>query len=408
MDMELVCKDFGRHMVPGLKGYERDMEGSLWSRNLTSSEKDIELVESLYAAVTGDSTLKDAVKKFLLLQGDSVAAMFQYDSILKTFGSTDLVSPEHELHAGSGGVLEGMVQAAGKIDNESMTTAKHALLDGKVINLDDVVSHQQLVDTEYYKTFFAPLGIRWSLGLMAAGGAQTWLMLMQSRAEAAGPYEPENIERAGLFQRHIVRVLHLLELLDGPKANWPGIQESVAALPQGILLVDDNLKVLSANQEAYRLMQKKRGVRMSNNRVELGATAHDRAKFQLWWKLLMRSPLSDGGCFDQADMPTIWELEASLLSPDSLDSGSGRRWMLTLKQQADDLVPAEKQLILHFGLTRIEARVCRSLCRNGDVISVAKDLWLSPKVIRSHMKKALKKTDSKNQRELAIKIFSCR
>ncbi len=406
--MELVRTDFGRSTAPRLKGYERNMEGSLWSRAVISSDKDIELIESLYAAVTDDGTLTEAVKKFLLLQGDSVAAMFQYDSILKTFGCTDLVSPEHELHATSRGVLDGIVQAAGVVDNESITAAKHALLDGKVINLDDVVSHQQLVDTEYYKTFFAPLGIRWSLGLMAAGGAQTWLMLMHSRAEAAGPYETENIERAGLFQRHLVRALRLLEVLDGPKTSWSSIENAIAMLPQGIVLVDDNLRVLSANSEAYRLMQKKRGVRMSNSHLELGATAHDRAKFQLWWKLLVRSPLSDGGSFDQADMPTVWELEASLLSLQGLGNGSGRCWMLSLKQQADDLVPAEKQLILHFGLNQTEARVCRSLCRNGDVVSVAKDLWLSPRVVRSHMKKALQKTESANQRELAIKIFSSR
>ena len=370
------------------------------------NDADLEMIDMAYAATTQEGTVLQAVRKYLELQGDPGGAIFHYDSIMDYASDLEAVALDDQQQHLVKEVFDSYSKGHGVVDNPLISRGLEDLKKGKVLISDEVISFDELSKTNYYKAVFEPLGIRWSMGWLAAGKGQKWMTFTSSRNFETGEYTKENVARGKLFQRHMARVIHILELLEEANEKKWVFEQSVQKLPQAILLVDDARTVIFSNPAASRLIKKSSALAEKGGKFAVGQTAHERTKFEQWWSLLVGGFDVDGAAFDGFNMLPVWEIEVSRIGASSNKQGSGRRWMLTLKQFPDGSELPLTYLKRRFSLTQAEAEVCVNLCRNGDAVSTANAMRLSPNTVRTHLKSVFRKTRTRNQVELAIKISS--
>ncbi len=369
------------------------------------NDSDLELIDAVYAATTEDGSLSDAVQLFHILQESPVGAIFHYDSILEQSTSLEIVTADSKMHDYAQGVFDAYAGIEGAIDNPLITASHDELMAGNIVT-DDVIPFSEFSKTDYYKEIFVPLGFRWSMGWIALGRGQKWPTFTCTRAEEYGEYQPHHFDRAKLFQRHLARALHIIELLDEAADSKLILEQSIDRVPQAIVIVEDSLKIAFCNSQASKLMSQSSSLSESGNRLRVGASAHERSKFEQWWAILIRSQASDGACFSDIPMSPVWEIEVSRLASATSGSGARRRWMVTLKQAVDVEGISVDHLMTSYGLTKSEANVCRVLCRNGDAVSTARAMNISPNTVRTHLKSVFSKTGTRSQVQLAVKLIS--
>ncbi|MAT92680.1 MAG: hypothetical protein CME59_08765 [Halioglobus sp.] len=364
------------------------------------------MIDMVYAATTQEGTVLQAVRKYLELQGDPGGAIFHYDSITDHVSDLEPVSFSDQAEALVEDVFDSYSKGRGAIHNPLISRGLEDLKAGKILVSDEVIPFDELSRTEYYKAVFEPLGVRWSMGWLAAGKGQKWLTFTSSRNLETGAYTGEHYARGQLFQRHMARVIHILELLEEASERKWVFERSVEKLPQAIVLLDDDRRVTFCNPAATSLMRRSTCLADKAGVFSVGQTSHERARFEQWWSLLTATVEVDGAAFNDVPMSPVWEIEVSRIGCASSQRGSGRRWMLTLKQCPDgDRLPLA-YLQDRFGLSRAEAEVCANLCQNGDAVSTATAMALSPNTVRTHLKSAFKKTHTRNQVELVLKLVA--
>jgi DNA-binding CsgD family transcriptional regulator len=369
-------------------------------------EDEIELIDSVYAATTAEGTLYGAVRMFLGFQGDVGGSFFYYDSINGEASDIEVVTLSDDFSNAVQGVFDVYTKKNGNLKNPIIAEGLGDLMAGKILISDDVIPFSRFKKTGFYKEVYEPLGIRRSMGWIATGRGQQRLTFTSSREAKSGRYSTEHLQRAKLFQKHMARAMHILELLEGVKAAKNIFEISINNLPQGILLVNDSCEVVFPNKAATKLISESRSLSMAGKTLRVGSTAHDRAKFSHWWKILVSTHSSDGACFNDAPLDRVWEIDVSRLASTSGSKGktNDRMWMITFKEHpSEDPLPS-KYLEQRFGLTKAEALVCTNLCCNGDAVSTAKAMGLSPNTVRVHLKSAFRKTGTHNQVELVLKI----
>jgi DNA-binding CsgD family transcriptional regulator len=367
-------------------------------------EKDVELIELVYAATTREGTLARAVQRYMELLGDAGGALFHHDSISGESSAVEVVTVDDSQRELVRGVFDAYLNDTGTLENPLIERGMDRLLQGDVLVSDDVMPYEQLSLTNYFKRVLQPLGVRWTLGWLAAGKGQKWVTVTSSRDEAAGEYKEENIALAQLFQRHLGRAIRILELLESAEEERLVLEQSVERVPHAIVLINDSRKVEFANPAAERLVKASPSITLRDRVFTVGRTRHEQNRFDQWWTLCTSSLSADGAVFEDPGLSPVWQIEVSRVGSVRTGHARNRRWMLTLKRNptGDELPIAYLQS--RFGLTKAEARVCRHLCLNGDAVSTAEALNLSPHTVRSHLKSAFKKTDSKNQVQLAINL----
>jgi len=366
-------------------------------------DAEVDMIDSVYNATSNGRGFAEAHQNYLRLQGDLACTMAHYDTTSKENTNIEVFSLDDSLsqiiadlaseYTKSGGILRNPVLAAGHQD----------LIAGKLVVSDKVLPFSELSKTQYYKTLYQPFGVRQCMGWTTVGTQRYRMMNTSAREGNAGEYTDLHLHRGKLFQRHMTRAIHLLELRDEARSTF---EKSIEQLPHGVILLDDDRRISFRNRLASRLIQDLHSLTDNHDILTVGATCHDREKFNQWWKILVVNQASDGACFRNGATDPVWQIDVSRVAPGDDRTARGRRWMLTLKLHPDGDQIQTDYLIKRFGLTRSEAAVCKCLCHYGDAVSTAKALGVSPNTVRTHLKSAFRKTGTRNQIELAICLIS--
>ena len=373
---------------------------------MTTSEADLALIDAVYGIATGENTLTDTIRAFLVLQNDPIAAMFYLDSIVDDVGDSHVISQQPAYAIRAQALFDEHRAIPDAPKNPFLSRATDDLIAGKIVLSDDLLSFDKLMEDDYYKLVLEPLAIRRAMGWVVAGRGQRWLTMGTGRTAQEGEYTRQHVERASLFKRHLSRAIHLQELLDSGRGHSDLLEQSFQHVPYGILLLDDERRILFSNLKAAQLIVDCAELRATNEHFETGSTPHEKDRFHSWWKLLVGSASEDGASYPLEGPSLIREIEASRFSSDSSQGVVRRRWMLTLKEQPEARELSISSVQHRFGLTRSEAHVCIHLCRNGDAVSTATAMGLSPNTVRTHLKSAFSKTGTRNQVELVIKLMA--
>ena len=374
---------------------------------MDSRDADLELINAIDDAFSGEGRRADALRHFAVLQEDVAVATFKLHPVVDDASQLDIAGTTSGIETTAKKVISSYIRSEGCLQNPMIPLAIRDLCAGKIVVSDDVIPFNQFQQSSYYQQVLCPMGIRRGLIGIIPGKHQVPLGFTTARSEEQGPYLDQHLRRADLFQRHMARAMHVQQLLERSALDQQIFGRLLDKLQLAVIVLDDDRRVLFHNNRAEKLIAKSMTIDIAGHSLDIGSTTHKRSNFDHWWRILTASVTSDGACFPVEEAGAVWEIEACRLAGILAGSPSNSRaWLLTMKEKPDEPGLSGEYLSARFGLTKSEIRVCTALCENGDALSTARALGLSHNTVRTHLKSAFKKTGSRNQLQLVLKLFT--
>jgi len=278
------------------------------------------------------------------------------------------------------------------------------LMAGRIVNTEKLMPWIEVQQSDYFRDFLQPLGVRYSLGALISGRAQRFGSLITARAEAAGPYTDELVNRLDTIRPHLARALHILEFFDGATLSLALFRSSMDRLPFSVLLVDSKRKVIYANASSQRRLQLCDGIADMHGR--LVAVGEDRDAFDRAWTSLTSSELSSEGRFTirgTGDVPELRVEATRIMVSGALVNGE-RMWMLRLSDQVIERRHLMADWKARHALTSAECKVGLALLECGDAVSVATQLGIAENTVRAHLKAMFAKTGTCTQAAMVLRL----
>lgn len=187
------------------------------------------------------------------------------------------------------------------------------------------------------------------------------------------------------------------------------MQDTFDRLPQGVLLIDENLKIIYANRAAENLVHEGDCLMLGRN-GELTATKleNDR-KLRKSIRSVIRSEEKAEVSIALSHNDGRRDLEVSIASFSDhkiLVENPGRFAVLYLNDP-DGIAPIrDEHLVQLYGFTNAEARITSMLCEGKSVSEICDELSIAENTCRTHIKRIFSKTDTNKQSELISLIIS--
>ncbi|WP_137885809.1 helix-turn-helix transcriptional regulator [Pseudomonas sp. 2FE] len=158
----------------------------------------------------------------------------------------------------------------------------------QVVTLEEVVSKDDWLNSEFYKSFLEPVDVFHILGadINTCDGAQCRIRISRGRASPA--FDSEDKALLAQFIPHLERSIKIhmqLNRIETERNLYAGAVDQMAV---GTIILDETGKVLQTNQVADRLIQAKDGLKLVNDGLQVG-TARDTQEFR---RLVKQSLLS--------------------------------------------------------------------------------------------------------------------
>lgn len=296
--------------------------------------------------------------------------------------------------------------------------------EGKVLNSDAHVPHQELFKTAFYQTFLAPQGIAHSLtgvvyGMNCPSGKPSVILTLY-RGAKQGTFTCDEQERLGLLLPHLKRALLAKCQLHNLESKVTANLVAMDRLNMGVLLINDLQHVIYANQLSRKILDEQDGIQLTTAHGQLSeecltvadtCTAHD---MQIaMGKAIAHSTLSNKPYLRTLSLPRPSGKAAYLLHFRSLtgcqDSASNAMLARAIilitggEQRYNFDLIALKRI---YALSTAEVKVIQSMVENTSLDASAQQLNLSNNTLKSHLKSIYKKTDVSSRTQLMKVIFT--
>jgi CRP-like cAMP-binding protein/DNA-binding CsgD family transcriptional regulator len=183
------------------------------------------------------------------------------------------------------------------------------------------------------------------------------------------------------------------------------LREVLDRLPTGVVLVDQNKKIILTNKSAQTIVDQKNGLVIKQNEVH-ATNLLDNRKFQ---ELIRKASnleyaMEDSGGAVMVSRKSSLHSMPILISPlrSKEYSYENRRAAAALFISDPDLaIPGPHEIFRKlYGLTPSEARLSSALLQGKNVTQVARELHIKVNTVRSHLKSIFLKTGANRQSEL--------
>jgi DNA-binding CsgD family transcriptional regulator len=183
------------------------------------------------------------------------------------------------------------------------------------------------------------------------------------------------------------------------------LREVLDRLPTGLVLVDQNKKIILANKSAQVIVDQQNGLQIKQNEVHASNLLDNRKLQELIGKATdFENPLDESGGAVTVSRKTANHSMPILISPlrSKKYSYDNRRAAAALFISDPDLeIPGPQEILRKlYGLTPTEARLSAALLQGKNVTQVARDLQIKVNTVRSHLKSIFLKTGANRQSEL--------
>lgn len=278
---------------------------------------------------------------------------------------------------------------------------------GKVLFIHDLMPKEELMRTEIYGEFFAPLELEEKLGAKLADDGSLCAAFGIWRPARIGAFDRSHASLLAGLIPHLQRALQLnFRLADLDMARTASA-DLLDRLRQATLLVDTACHVLFANRTAEELLSDQsglcrdaEGVLRADRRVEtssLHKLVAEGAAHAADGDAGAGGPLriSRGGQRPPLTVLVIpLRVETDWLSPRRPAA------ILFISSPEQDSDPTAASLRRSFGLTQTEAAVAIEVLNGGGLRAAAARLGIAPTTARTHLTAVFDKTGTRRQAEL--------
>ncbi len=284
-------------------------------------------------------------------------------------------------------------------------TILHAKV-GSILGTADLVPHEELRASRFYKEWLAPQGIVDAISATFEKSAMSYAMLAVHRYEQDGLVDEEARRRMRLIAPHFQRAVGIANIVDLQKFEAAALADSLDGIATAMILVDANGRIAHANTAGHALLAEGVVLRVADSKL---ASRDPRVEGMLH-EILMNAESSHtainakgAGVLIKAPGGENWIAHVLPLT-----SGVRRKAGLNYAAVAAVFVREAKLELPHpletiasaYQLTTAEMRVLMAIVQIGGVPEVAPVLGIAEATVRTHLQRVFDKTGTKRQADL--------
>lgn len=227
-----------------------------------------------------------------------------------------------------------------------------------------------------------------------------------ARARRLEAFDHQEVELVTALLPHITRALHVQMRLQAAEVAQESTAAALDRVPQAVMLVDAQSRILHANQAAVGLLLGAGG--LDGGPLGLSASRPDqtRALHGLVTRASTPGPDRTGGTM----LLDMLSLRSKLVVHVVPHGKAEVAWTGAVRPTAIVVVAApgnrnignaEHALKMLFGLTTAEAKAACMIAKGTGVQTAAADLGVEPSTVRTHLVRTYAKTGTRRQAELA-------
>ncbi|HUH38965.1 MAG TPA: helix-turn-helix transcriptional regulator [Spongiibacteraceae bacterium] len=280
------------------------------------------------------------------------------------------------------------------------------LPDGVAVTLEEMVPLAQLQKTAYYREHLAPVDIVQILGMDIYRGERVGIGLRVARGRGAPAFGAQERALFNLLGPHLRQLLEWLDRDKRYQAERSLYEGITSRLEMGVILLDQQRRIVHCNPVASHLLTRAEGIREHNGRL-VAVQAGDNRQLQA---------ALEACCGGRDVTPAL--AEALTLSGD----GASPLYLLVKPLRATEpdeepraavyvrvpelLSPAQQGILQQlFDFTPSEARLAIALANGLSLDEIAEELFVTRNTLRSQLRSAFQKTGVNQQSALVSLVL---
>jgi DNA-binding CsgD family transcriptional regulator/PAS domain-containing protein len=302
-----------------------------------------------------------------------------------------------------------------RVDPWALKASKRSFGAGTVFLGQALVSHQDMLKTEFYADYGRSLGTtRTVVGILEAPESRVTAALTVNRTDADSEFGPEDARLVSLLLPHIQRAWALHRRLTNIDAQRAAAADVIDRLNDGVVLFDMKLRPVLVNDAARRLFAQRDGLALGPGGLRAASSALTDALRRL---MVSAAAVTDGASLDVAEgtltiprpsgRPPLRIVVTPLARQNEYAGLEARAAVVVFITDPEHAaIPSEDVLRRLYRLAPTEARVALAIADGQKVEQIAASLHLTRNTVRWYIKQALAKTGSSTQAQLVRLILT--
>lgn len=282
--------------------------------------------------------------------------------------------------------------------------------EGATVTDYDVVTRAEMARSPYYQEFLSKNGYGLFIGCSSLNRRDESALFGIHYARGVDAYRKEHFRRLQLVMPHVRRAAQLQNGLKTSIAKEARMAAVIDTISSGLVLLDRNRKIVHLNLAAERLLTKKTGAFITNQRVRLVQPDLDRRLQRITFDAIRRHvDTRDGGSAllvrsEHSSYPlsiVVFPLPLRVCLEDSVGA------ILVITEPFARVPTIALDIIMAvFGLTAAEARLAMALANGETVKSYARRIGRSVETVRDQLKTTMAKTGANRQAGLVRLVLN--
>jgi DNA-binding CsgD family transcriptional regulator len=275
---------------------------------------------------------------------------------------------------------------------------------------------EALYRSPLYGYLGGPAGVRFTFGGILENDDQHYSAMHFWRRPDQADFDEGDQARLQLVLPHVRQALEVQRRLRGAPsgAGTPGAVTlaNFQNSRHGILILDDQGKVLFINQEGERIARSGAGIAIRDGALQAGdseaaaeigrmiahSTGLARQKLLAPMRPILIPQKPGEQPFEIRIVPVVDGEQRAVLPPQAA--------VMVVITDPANLMGLSPQCLRGHGLTGAEARLCQALIRTGSLTEAADDLHISASTARSHLKRVFAKLHVTSQIQLVTRLVA--
>lgn len=280
---------------------------------------------------------------------------------------------------------------------------------GQVFTSQSLMLDAQFERTGFYQDWTRRLDIYHMVGVLFPSTHGEIGVLGVHRPGAAGCYGEADRLRLGALFPHVRRALGLRDRLRGTPLAQNAALDALERIETGVLVVDASCIVLYANRAAERLLASAHEIRTPGRRLRLDDPGTNNRLMRLIREAVQTAGGNPHMPAAALAVPRPGRLPITLLvspwraawTPTDVARPAAMIFIRDPENSESTTVQTLREL---FGMTRAEAAIAVAISEGQSLEHIAIALGVGLGTVRTHLKKALTKTDTRRQAALAALV----
>lgn len=281
--------------------------------------------------------------------------------------------------------------------------ARHSLEDPAVLSW--LRPRELWQGNRYYAEWAKPQGIVDVIGVLLARDPTAYGSVGFGRHVDAGPVTEDEIDTLRLIVPHFQRAVSISRMLDIKAIAVQSFEAALDAVPSGITLVDDDLRIIYANRAAQNMLSAAKPIASNGGKLLVPSAVSHSALARAVSQASLDEALIGRRGFG---IPVRTSLgDAAVLHVLPLRHGALRPGLNPAAAAAVFVAPAtmphpapQQALAALFDLTPTEAKVLATIGAGKTVAAAAAAMGVGQGTVRTHLLRIFEKTGTNRQAEL--------